>query len=121
MRAVFDGGGHRLDGANRYVLHFDKATAPPTDGFWSVSVYDDAQHFVVNPLNRHNLASGDNLRTNPDGSVDLYIQAADPGKDRESNWLPAPKGPFTVTLRIYWPKQEVVDGRWNPPGIRAAT
>jgi hypothetical protein len=121
MRAVFDGGGHRLDGANRYVLHFDKATAPPTEGFWSVSIYDEAQHFVANPLNRHNLASGDDLRTNPDGSIDLYIQAADPGKDRESNWLPAPKGPFTVMLRVYWPKQEVVDGRWNPPGIRAAT
>jgi hypothetical protein len=82
-----------------------------------VSVYDANQHFVANPLNRHNIGSGDNLRTNPDGSLDLYIQSAPP-KDMESNWLPAPPGPFTLILRVYWPKQEVVDGRWNPPGIR---
>jgi hypothetical protein len=117
MQATFDGGGHRLDGAGRYVLHFDKGNAPPADGFWSLSVYDANQHFVANPLNRHNIGSGDNLRTNPDGSLDLYIQSAPP-KDMESNWLPAPPGPFTLVLRVYWPKQEVVDGRWNPPGIR---
>jgi len=121
MQAVFDGGGHRLDGATgRYVLHFDKGLAPPTDGFWSVSVYDDQQRFVANPINRHNIGSGDNLRTNPDGSLDIYIQNANPGKDEESNWLPAPKGTFNVILRAYWPKQELIDGRWNPPGIRKA-
>ena len=120
MQAVFDGDGHRLDGSGRYVLHLDKGT-PPADGFWSVSVYDANQHFVANPANRHNLGSGDALRTNPDGSVDLYIQNAAPGKDGDANWLPAPKsGPFTVMLRVYWPKQEVIDGRWNPPGIRKA-
>jgi hypothetical protein len=122
MQAVFDGNGHRLDGANRYVLHFDKGAAPPADGFWSVSVYDQAQQLVANPLNRHNIGSGDALRTNADGSLDIVIQAAPPAKDVESNWLPAPKsGPFTVMLRVYWPKQEVIDGRWNPPGIRTAT
>jgi hypothetical protein len=122
MQAVFDGNGHRLDGAGRYVLHFDKGAAPPADGFWSVSVYDQAQQLVANPLNRHNIGSGDNLATNADGSVDIYIQGTPPAKEQEGNWLPAPKsGPFTVMLRVYWPKQEVIDGRWNPPGLRAAS
>jgi len=122
MQAVFDGNGHRLDGANRYVLHFDKGAVPPADGFWSVSVYDQALQLVANPLNRFTIGSGDALRTNADGSLDIVIQGAPPAKDLESNWLPAPKsGPFTVMLRVYWPKQEVIDGRWNPPGIRTAT
>jgi hypothetical protein len=121
MQATFDGGGHRLDGTTgRYMLHFDKGQAPPTDGFWSVSLYDDQQHFVANPINRHNIGSGDKLQTNPDGSLDIYIQNANPGKDQESNWLPAPKGTFNVILRVYWPRQELIDGRWNPPGIRTA-
>jgi len=119
MSATFDGDGHRLDGAHRYVLHFDKGNAPPTDGFWSVTLYDPAEHFVANPQNKHNVASGE-AHPNPDGSVDVYIQSADPGKDKEANWLPAPKGAFTLMLRVYWPKQELVDGRWNPPGIRKA-
>jgi hypothetical protein len=119
MQATFDGGGHRLDGsAGQYVLHFAKGAAPPTDGFWSLSLYDMQQHFVPNPQNRHNIGSGDNLKANPDGSIDVYIQNASPGGDQASNWLPAPKGPFNVILRVYWPKQELIDGRWNPPGIR---
>lgn len=119
MQAIFDGGGHRLDGSTgQYVLHFAKGAAPPTDGFWSLSLYDMQQHFVPNPQNRHNIGSGDNLRVNPDGSVDIYIENASPGADQASNWLPAPKAPFNLILRVYWPKQDLIDGRWNPPGIR---
>ena len=120
MAARFDAGGRRLDGANAYVLHFDKGAAPPTDAFWSLSLYDDNRHFVANPLNRTNIGSTDGLQSNPDGSLDIYIQNASPGKDKEANWLPAPKAPFNLTLRIYWPKQDVVDGRWNAPGVRRA-
>jgi hypothetical protein len=119
MSAHFDGSGRRLDGAHRYVLHFDAKT-PPVDGFWSLSLYDDARRFVANPQNRYNVASTDNLRTNADGSIDLYIQNAAPSKDQEANWLPAPKGSFNLILRTYWPKPEVVDGRWVPPGIKRA-
>jgi hypothetical protein len=115
MTARFDGGGRRLDGANRYVLRFDKGNAPPADGFWSLSLYDDNGRFVANKLNRFSIRS-DELRANADGSFDIHIQNADPAK--EGNWLPAPKGSFNLMLRIYWPKQEVLDGRWTAPGIR---
>jgi len=118
MTAHFDAGGKRLDGNNRYVLHFDKDSTPPTDGFWSLSMYNELQRFAPNALNRFNIDSGDELKTNPDGSLDLYIQSADPGQDKQTNWLPAPKGPFTVMLRVYWPKDAVVSGKWNPPGIK---
>ena len=112
------GSGKKLDGANRYVLHFDPNQLPPAEAFWSLSLYDDKQRFVANPANRYNLGSGDRLRANADGSVDIVIANADPGRD--ANWLPAPKGPFNVLLRVYWPKQELIDGRWNPPPIKAA-
>ena len=119
--AHFDAGGKRLDGNNRYVLHFDKGNTPPTDGFWSLSMYNELQRFVPNAQNRFNVDSGDALKTNADGSLDLYVQSADPGGDKQSNWLPAPKGPFTLILRVYWPKDTVVSGRWNPPGIKQVT
>ncbi|HEY5863888.1 MAG TPA: DUF1214 domain-containing protein, partial [Casimicrobiaceae bacterium] len=112
------GGGKKLDGANRYVLHFDPQQLPPTEGFWSLSLYDDKQRFVANPANRHNIGSTDRLKTNADGSVDIVISQANPGGD--VNWLPAPNGPFSVMLRAYWPKQELIDARWNPPAIRLA-
>jgi hypothetical protein len=112
------GGGKKLDGANRYVLHFDAHQLPPTDGFWSVSLYDDKQRFVANPANRYNIGSTDKLKVNADGSLDIVMSQANPGGD--ANWLPTPKGPFNVILRVYWPKQELIDGRWNPPAIRPA-
>jgi hypothetical protein len=121
MATHLDGGGHRLDGANRYVLHFDKGDAPPANGFWSLSLYDNGQHFVANALNRYNIGSTSHLQTNADGSLDIYLQTANPGPERESNWLPAPAGPFNLVLRIYWPKPEVVEGKWVAPGIRPAT
>jgi hypothetical protein len=118
MATHLDAGGRRLDGANRYVLHFDNGKAPPADGFWSLSLYDDRQHFVANPINRYNIGSSARPKSNPDGSLDLYIQNADPGADKASNWLPAPKEGFNLILRIYWPKQDVVDGKWVAPGVK---
>ena len=84
-------------------------------------LYDDKQRFVANPLGRHQLGSYDKIKTNADGSIDIHISSADPGKDKEANWLPAPKGPFNLILRVYWPKQELIDGRWNAPGIRPSS
>ncbi len=122
LSTYLDSGGRRLDAAKRYVLHFDKGKLPPTDAFWSLSLYTDKKHFFTNPLGRHNRGSNDGLKKNADGSLDLYLQHADPGNDKEANWLPAPKeGGFNVILRIYWPKKEVIDGHWNPPGIKPAS
>jgi hypothetical protein len=113
-----DAGGHPLSGAYKYVLHFDKGKTPPTDGFWSLAMYNDKQSFVANPLDRHAIGDRDKLKFNADGSLDLYLQSEDPGRDNESNWLPAPKGNFSVILRVYWPKQELLDRSWTPPAIK---
>ena len=116
-----DGGGRVLSGANKYVLHFDKGKSPPTEAFWSLTMYNDKLLFVANPLERYAISSRDRLAVNPDGSLDIYIQHDNPGKDKEANWLPAPKDNFNVTLRVYSPKQEMSERRWVPPPIQRAT
>jgi hypothetical protein len=75
---------------------------------------------VANPINRYNIAGWMPLKYNSDGSLDIYIQRDSPGTAKEANWLPAPPGKFSVTLRIYWPKESVLDGTWKPPAIRTA-
>jgi hypothetical protein len=121
MSSPFDAGGRPLNGANKYVLHFDKGKAPPTDAFWSLALYDDRQFFVANPIDRHAIGDLDKLGFNPDGSIDIYIQNASPGKDKESNWLPAPKDNFNLILRIYWPKPELLTRAWIPPAVKRVT
>jgi hypothetical protein len=103
------------------VLHFDKGKTPPATAFWSLTMYNDKHFFVANPMDRYAIGDRDKLNLNPDGSLDIYIQNNSPGKDKEANWLPAPKDSFNVILRIYWPKQEMLERRWNPPGIQRAT
>jgi hypothetical protein len=83
-------------------------------------MYNDKHFFVATPIDRHAIGDRDKLNLNPDGSLDIYIQNNSPGKDKESNWLPAPKDSFNVILRIYWPKQEMLERRWTPPGIQRA-
>ncbi len=117
----FTAEGTPYSGANKYVLHFVKGELPPVKAFWSLTMYDAGYFFVANPLNRYTLSQRDQLRFNSDGSVDLYLQADNPGEERESNWLPAPKDKFLLMLRLYWPKEDppsVLDGTWNPPAIR---
>jgi hypothetical protein len=109
--------GKPLDGANRYVLHFEKGSTPPASAFWSITLYDKEGYQIANPLNRFALSSWMPLHINPDGSLDLYFQNENPGADKESNWLPAPKGPFNLTMRLYAPKSEALMGRWNPPPV----
>ena len=115
-----DGSGKPLNGANKYVMHFDAGKTPPTEAFWSLTIYNDKHLFVANPIERFAIGSGDKLSVNADGSIDIYVQNASPGKDKESNWLPAPKGSFNIIMRIYWPKPDVLEGRWAPPPIRPA-
>ena len=114
---IADDSGKPLDGANKSTLHFDKGATPPVGAFWSVTLYDNEGFQVPNALNRFAVSSWMNLRQNADGSLDLYFQSESPGKDKEANWLPAPKGAFNLTLRLYGPKSEALIGTWNPPPV----
>jgi hypothetical protein len=116
--AFEDADGNKLNGANNYVLHFDKGETPPTNSFWSLTMYNAESFFVENPLDRYNIAGWMPLQYNDDGSLDIYIQKDSPGKAKESNWLPAAAGAFSVTLRVYWPKESMIDGSWKAPGIK---
>ena len=93
---LFDDTGKPLDGANKYTLHFDKGATPPVNAFWSITLYDGEGFQVANVLNRFAVSSYMPFKTNADGSLDLYFQNESPGKDKEANWLPAPKGPFNL-------------------------
>jgi hypothetical protein len=113
-----DADGKPLTGTNKYVLQFAKNEIPPVAAFWSITLYDKDGFPTANALNRNAIGDRDDLKFNADGSVDLYFQNESPGKDKESNWLPAPTGDFNLTMRLYAPKLEVLDGRWAPPPIR---
>ena len=116
---VSDADGKPVMAENKYVLHFNKDELPPVGAFWSLTMYDAEGFQVANPLNRFAIGDRDALKFNADGSLDLYIQNQSPGPDKESNWLPAPKsGKLGLTLRLYAPKPQVADGRWNPPAIK---
>jgi hypothetical protein len=112
-----DEDGKALDGANKYTLHFEKGATPPVNAFWSVTLYDPDGFQVANVLNRFAVSGWMPFAYNPDGSLDLYFQNESPGKDKEANWLPAPKGGFNLTMRLYSPKSEALTGKWNPPPI----
>ncbi len=114
---IGDESGKPLEGANKYTLSFAKDATPPVDAFWSITLYDQDGFQVGNALNRFAVSSWMPFKYNPDGSLDLYFQNENPGKDREANWLPAPKGAFNLTMRLYSPKSEALTGKWNPPPI----
>jgi hypothetical protein len=110
--------GKPLDGTNKYTIHFDKASLPPVEAFWSVTLYDAEGFQVPNVLNRFAVSSWMPFKYNPDGSLDLYFQYESPGKDKEANWLPTPKGGFNLTMRLYAPKSDALIGKWNPPAVK---
>jgi hypothetical protein len=116
-----DGDGNPLNGASKYIIHFDKGQTPPVDAFWSLTMYNAKQNFVANPINRYAIGDRDKMKFNPDGSLDIYIQHDSPGKDKEFNWLPADAASFNVILRMYWPKEAALDGSWTPPPIKKIT
>lgn len=115
---IGDADGKPLTGVHQYVLHFARNEIPPVNAFWSVTLYDEHGFPTANALKRNAIGDRDALKFNADGSLDLYIQHASPGTEKESNWLPAPAGPFNLTLRAYSPKAEALDGRWAPPPVR---
>ncbi|MFO1152472.1 MAG: DUF1254 domain-containing protein [Rhodospirillales bacterium] len=113
-----DADGDAYDGAHKYFIRFGKGQTPPVQGFWSITMYDESFFFVANPINRYSISPRQNLKVNPDGSVDLYIQTASPGPDKESNWLPAPAGKFILMMRLYWPNStapSILNGTWTIP------
>lgn len=114
---IGDETGEPLDGANKYTIHFDKGHTPPVQAFWSITLYDNDGFQVANALSRFAVSSWMPFKPNPDGSLDLYFQNESPGADREANWLPTPKGPYTLTMRLYAPKSDALTGKWNPPPV----
>ena len=117
-----DATGQPLDASkHNYTLRFAKGQQPPVEAFWSLTMYDLPEQLLVdNAINRYLINSPmlPNLAKDADGGLTLYIQHQPPGKDKETNWLPAPAGPFMVTMRYYWPKPELLEGKWKSPMIQ---
>lgn len=112
-----DGDGTTLNGSNNYVIRFPKGQLPPAKAFWSLTMYNAKHFFVANSIDRYAIGDRDRLKFGDDGSLTLYLQHASPGKEEESNWLPAPKGDFYLMLRIYWPQPQALSGAWTPPPV----
>jgi len=117
----YDAAGEQLDSSKSYTVTFAKGQLPPVNGFWSLTIYDKQHFFTHNELNRFSLGTKNtDLKENDDGSLTLYVSAASPGAGRESNWLPAPDGNFSLYIRAYWGKEAILDGSWQPPKIEVA-
>jgi hypothetical protein len=114
-----DANGSRLNGANRYTVTFGKDATPPVNGFWSLTLYNKHHFFEPNEMKRYSIGTKNKaLKYNPDGSLTIYVQADAPADSQRSNWLPAPKGAdFSLYIRAYWPKVEIIDGAWTPPAV----
>ncbi len=109
-----------LKGNRKYVLRFEKNQMPPVDAFWSLTMYHWPAGFLVdNPIKRYSIGDRTKgLRYGADGALEIFIQHESPGKDKESNWLPAPKGDFALALRCYLPRKTISDGTWKPPPVK---
>lgn len=119
--ATFDRDGNRLNGINHYVIHFAPGEEPKVGAFWSITMYGTDHNLVANPINRYSLGDRSrNLKRDVDGGLTIYLQADSPGADKESNWLPAPRDEFNLTLRTYMPGPEIVEQSWEPPPIKKA-
>ena len=115
-----DSEGQKLDGSRKYSLRFPQDQLPPVNAFWSLTMYElPASLLVANPLNRYLINSPmlPNLKRDADGGFTLLVQHDSPGSGEESNWLPAPSGPFAMFLRLYWPKPEAFTGAWKQPPV----
>jgi hypothetical protein len=121
-----DSNGQKLTGANKYTLTFPKGQLPPVNpqAFWSITMYENTPTglwFYPNSLNKLTVSPRNKLKYNQDGSLTLYFQHESPGKAEQANWLPAPQGPFALTLRMYWPNTKppsILDGTWSPPEVK---
>jgi hypothetical protein len=116
-----DSAGDKLDASgNNYTIHFAKDEFPPVNAFWSVTMYElPSSLLTANPINRYLINSPmlPDLKRDAEGGLTIYIQPESPGKEEESNWLPTPKGPFWMAMRLYWPKEEAMSGKWKAPKV----
>jgi hypothetical protein len=113
-----DSKGNKLNGGKNFKITFPKGETPPVKGFWSVTLYNEAHFFNPNPLNRYSLGTKNKaMKESADGSLTLYVCSKSPGADKETNWLPAPEGDFSLYIRAYWGKEKIIDGSWKPPVI----
>jgi len=115
--ASYDKDGDVLDGNNNYVIHFEKDMFPPCSAFWSITAYGQDMFLIDNPIDKYAVRYTDDFTYNPDGSVDIYLQNESPGSELTGNWLPVPKGEFSLSMRIYLPDASVLDFTWEPPYI----
>jgi hypothetical protein len=119
LNASVDGDGKLLTGKNRYVIHFAKGEEPKVKAFWSLTIYNSKHNLVANPINRYSVGDRSGLKPDADGGLTIYVQKDPPGIEKESNWLPAPDGPFSLFLRAYLPADDIVNQTWQPPKIAA--
>ncbi len=115
-----DAAGAPITGDKDYVIHFDVDQLPPVDAFWSITMYDSEGFQTANELDRFAIGDRDSLTYNPDGSLDIYVRHTNPGAQLESNWLPAPTGRLGITMRLYAPRPQALDGTWVPPPVTTA-
>jgi hypothetical protein len=114
-----DATGARLNGAHRYVVTFGQGQIPPVKGFWSLTMYNEEHFFEPNPIKRYSVGTKNkDLKTGADGSLAIYVQAEPPADAaQKANWLPAPKGDFSLYIRAYWPDERIISGEWAPPAV----
>lgn len=111
-----DSAGGRLNGRNAYTVTFAKDQMPPVKGFWSLTLYNQEHFFEPNEIKRYSVGTKNkNLKLNDDGSLTIYVQNTPPPGDKKLNWLPSPKGDFSLYVRAYWPEEAVTSGQWSPP------
>src|SRR5262249_27818937 len=120
---LVDSSGTKLDGVNRYRLRFAPGQLPPVNAFWSLTMYElPSSLLCANPLNRYLINSPmlPDLKRDADGGLTLYVQHDSPGKDKEAHWLLAPNGPVFAAMRLYWPKDDALTGKWKAPSLQLA-
>ena len=115
-----DANGGRLNSANRYTITFPKDQTPPVNGFWSLSIYNEHHFFVANAIKRYSVGTENkDIKPSADGSLTIYVQLDAPADPTQLlNWLPAPKGDFSLYVRAYWPKPAATEGSWTPPAVQ---
>lgn len=119
--AYEDAQGDALNGSNRYTITFPAGKEPSVDAFWSITMYDYPDGFLIeNPINRYSIGTYNEMKRDANENLTIYIQHETPGADRENNWLPAPDGPFYLCLRLYNARPEPLNFDWLPPAVKRA-